>query len=74
MQASIFDHPVLKRKLVTRCIVSESRGRGWDGGGMDKGDKSGYDRVVCHGESFLKLVDNLIVTDLSAYRPRNKGL
>ena len=36
MQASIFDHPVLKRKLLTRSIVLEGRGGGSDGVGGEK--------------------------------------
>ena len=36
VQASVLDHPVIKRKLVTRSSVLESRGGGRDGGRTGK--------------------------------------
>ena len=40
-QASIFNHPALKRKLLTGSVVLEGRGSGRYGGRMEKIDKKG---------------------------------
>ena len=55
-----------------RSVVLEGRGRGRDGGGVEQTHNGGYDKSVCHGVSFVTLVNLFHRNRSSAYKLRHK--